>query len=75
MMTEFEKVTEGPDGWSDWQYPTVNYQMKCCGCGLVHEMEYRAFIESDRDELQGTFKAIPLPHPIRVMYRARRQTP
>lgn len=68
----FKRVTEGPDGWSEWQYPTENYQMKCCDCGLVHDMEYRAFAEAERDA-SGEFKAIPLPHPIRVMYRARRR--
>jgi hypothetical protein len=37
---EFEVMTEGADGWSDWIHPLPGYRMKCCDCGLVHEMEF-----------------------------------
>jgi hypothetical protein len=37
-----EAVTE--DGWTDWVFPTPRkpYHMKCCGCGLVHDLEFQA---------------------------------
>jgi hypothetical protein len=38
-MTEFEIMTAGEDGWSDWIHPLPKYLMQCCDCGLVHEME------------------------------------
>lgn len=38
----FKAVKVLSDGWSDWQNPTMKgYLMKCCGCGLVHEVEFR----------------------------------
>jgi hypothetical protein len=27
------------DGWSEWIHPLPGYLMKCCDCGLVHEMQ------------------------------------
>lgn len=39
---EFEVMVAGPDGWSDWLRPVGDkYRMKCCDCGLVHNMEFR----------------------------------
>lgn len=29
------------DGWTDWIHPLPGYLMKCCECGLVHEVELR----------------------------------
>ena len=26
------------DGWTEWIHPMPGYLMKCCGCGLVHEL-------------------------------------
>ncbi len=40
MSEEFEQMYEGPDGWSDWIHPTPGYRMKCCGCDLVHDMQF-----------------------------------
>ena len=29
-------------GWTKWIRPRPDsYLMKCCGCGLVHEMQFR----------------------------------
>lgn len=28
------------DGWSEWVHPLPGYRMKCCDCGLVHDMEF-----------------------------------
>lgn len=40
MTATFEKMVEGDDGWSDWVHPLPGYRMKCCDCGLVHDMEF-----------------------------------
>jgi hypothetical protein len=40
VRDEFEEMVEGEDGWSDWVHPVPGYRMKCCDCGLVHEMEF-----------------------------------
>lgn len=28
-----------PEGWTEWIHPMPGYLMKCCGCGLVHELQ------------------------------------
>ncbi len=38
----FKQVKVMPDGWSEWQHPKMkDYKVKCCDCGLVHEMEFK----------------------------------
>jgi len=38
----YDEYEPGPDGWSDWVLPVqTGYRMACCGCGLVHEVDYR----------------------------------
>lgn len=38
----FFKHEAGPDGFSDWVTPKPeSYLMKCCDCGLVHELQFR----------------------------------
>lgn len=67
----FAKPKPGRGGWTDWIYPEPKqYFMKCCDCGLVHEMQFKAFVEADRK--RGRFTIIELPLPIRAMFRARR---
>lgn len=68
----FKQHKAGRGGWSDWVYPTMekNYLFKCCDCGLVHEMQFKTFVERDRK--RGTFKVVPLPKEISPMFRARR---
>lgn len=36
----FEIMVEREDGWCDWVHPVPGYRMKCCDCGLVHDMEF-----------------------------------
>jgi Zn-finger protein len=49
----------GPRGFSRWVQPSPQkYILSCCDCGLVHEMQFRAPIDS---------KGKP-----RVQFRARR---
>ena len=72
----FKQHTENNrGGWSNWVYPnpTKNYFFKCCDCGLVHEMQFKAFAEVERK--RGAFRVVPLPWPIRAMFRARRARP
>jgi hypothetical protein len=59
-------------GWTEWVYPhpIENYLMKCCDCGLVHEMQFKAFVE--KNPKRGAFEVVRLPLPIRTMLRARR---
>ena len=70
----FKKIIGGRGGWSEWLYPMPRkgYMFKCCDCGLVHEMQFSAFIEGDRDKRRKTFEVIRLPWPLRAMFRARR---
>jgi len=70
-MKRFKKVTTPTRyGWSDWIFPTDKYLMKCCDCGLVHQLEFRTFAETRQK--RGAFEVVRLPWPIRVMFRARR---
>lgn len=68
----FKKHVAGRGGWSEWVFPTPrkNYLMKCCDCGLVHEVQFATFAEVKA--ARGAFEVIPLPWPIRAMFRARR---
>lgn len=67
----FKKQTAGKGGWSLWVYPTpTSYLFKCCDCGLVHEMQFKAFVEANKK--RGAYEVIVLPQPIRAMFRARR---
>ena len=70
---KFKIHTAGKRGWSEWVYPTPEkpYLMKCCDCGLVHELEFKTFLEVDRKK--ETFGIIELPKQIRAMFRARRK--
>jgi hypothetical protein len=73
MSVRFKKAIPGRGGWSEWVAPVPKgYLMKCCGCGLIHEMEFRTFIETKRKR-NGAFTPVHLPLPVRAMFRARRQ--
>lgn len=59
--------------WSGWVYPRPDsYFFRCSDCGLVHEMQFKAFVETDKR--QDAFQVVPLPTPIRTMFRVRRRT-
>lgn len=59
-------------GWSDWLYPRPkSYFLKCCDCGLVHEMDFKAFIEVVHPRNMMT--TVDLPLPVRAAFRARRR--
>lgn len=59
------------DGWSHWQAPIMKgYLIKCCGCGLVHEMEF-AVVKGSKPNKQGWVKGEEVEGG-RVLMRARR---
>jgi hypothetical protein len=66
----FIKHKAGRGGWSNWVFPENRYFLKCCDCGLVHEAEFKTFLEKDRKG--KIFEVISLPKEIRVMFRLRR---
>jgi len=70
---------ENEGDWSEWVNPySEQYFMKCCDCGLVHEMQFKVakYSESDEcefvadDNLQAVFRArrvapfAPVPEPV-----------
>jgi len=69
----FKKMVAGRGGWSEWVCPThKSYLMKCCDCGLVHELQFKTFAETTQRK-NGTFTIVELPWPVRAMFRGRRQ--
>jgi hypothetical protein len=55
----FEQVVEHEDGWSDWIQPKHDgYLMKCCGCGLVHELQFRV-VEDTPGDMVDTEQVVP----------------
>lgn len=70
---KYKKMVGGRGGWCEWVTPIPKgYLMQCCDCGLVHEMQFKAFAETNQKR-GGKFEIVDLPWPIRVMFRARRQ--
>lgn len=67
---KFKKHKAGYGGWSEWVFPEDRYLFKCCDCDLVHEIEFKAFVETGRTGKRFSFAI--LPNPIRAMFRARR---
>jgi hypothetical protein len=62
---------ESPEDWSEWVCPNPDeYFMKCCDCGLVHEVQYRVarYGEGDYCELVDD-------KDVQAQFRMRRRTP
>ena len=59
---------ENEGDWSEWVCPDPEqYFMKCCDCGLVHEMQFKVVKYSEGDECE------PFNDPnVQVVFRARR---
>lgn len=70
LRKEWETTTRG---FSRWVNPILNgYMMGCCDCGLVHEMEFRAF-KRGKVRKDGSYKLTVLrPSEYGVRLRARR---
>ena len=57
--------------WSEWVSPdSEQYFMKCCDCGLVHEMQFKVAKYSEGDECEFVADA-----DLQAVFRARRATP
>jgi hypothetical protein len=62
---------ESFDDWSEWVNPdSEQYFMKCCDCGLVHEMQFKVakYAEGDACEFVEDVD-------LQTVFRARRTTP
>jgi hypothetical protein len=71
----FEEMVEREDGWCDWVHPLPGYLMKCCDCGLVHEVEV-AVARPVETLSNGSFTWEDVQSPeARVMWRMRRSAP
>jgi len=72
LPQEFIKhEVESPEDWSEWVCPNPDeYFMKCCDCGLVHEVQYRVarYGEGDYCELVDD-------KDVQAQFRMRRRTP
>jgi hypothetical protein len=61
---------ENEGDWSEWVCPDPEqYFMKCCDCGLVHEMQFKVVKYSVGDECDG----VDDPD-VRGIFRARRRS-
>lgn len=60
-------------GWTRWQQPKMKgYLMQCCGCGLIHEMEF-GILRKIKDKARGYWSAVRLaPEKYRVEFRVKR---
>jgi hypothetical protein len=71
LPQEFIKhEVELPEDWSEWVCPNPDeYFMKCCDCGLVHEVQYRVarYGEGDYCELVDD-------KDVQAQFRMRRRT-
>jgi len=57
--------------WSEWVSPDPEkYFMKCCDCGLVHEMQFKVAKYAEGDECEFVTDAN-----LQAVFRARRATP
>jgi len=59
------------DDWSEWVCPDpTQYFMKCCDCGLVHEMQFKVVKYSEGDECEAVDD-----QNVQAVFRARRTNP
>jgi len=62
---------ENEGDWSEWVNPKPEkYFMKCCDCGLVHEMQFKVAKYSEGDECEFIADTN-----LQAVFRARRATP
>jgi hypothetical protein len=60
----------GRGGWSEWVMPKMEkYLMKCCDCGLVHEVQFRTGLNS---KWKGDKIFTEAPKEMRAQFRMRR---
>lgn len=72
-MAKLKKEHSEADGWTRWVQPVMEgYKMACCDCGLVHDLSFRVFVVTERNQ-DGTVggELLPPEH-FRVHLKARR---
>jgi hypothetical protein len=68
-MTKHRRMIAGEHGWSEWVQPKHDaYKLTCCGCGLVHDMEFRV-VKDGKDKTTVGIDSITKGL---VIFRARR---
>ena len=72
LPQEFIKhEVELPEDWSEWVCPDPDeYFMKCCDCGLVHEVQYRVARYGE-----GDYCELVEDKDVQAQFRMRRRTP
>jgi hypothetical protein len=72
-MSRFPKMRAVTSrGFSAWVTPDMQrYQMACCDCGLVHEMQFRAIAASPSKRGRFVYSDLS-PDFFRVKFRAKR---
>lgn len=74
-LPRFRKYTvESRKDWTPWITPVMDgYLLACCDCKLVHRMQFRSFVEKNRNKRKGTFEIVHLPKEVRVSFRVKRE--
>lgn len=68
-MTQCEPQYANDDGWTDWVQPVPQgYLMQCCGCDLIHEVEFRVVKRVDG----GTSEYTVDDNTVRAQFRMKR---
>jgi hypothetical protein len=72
LPQEFIKhEVENEGDWTEWVNPNADqYFMKCCDCGLVHEMQFKVVKYSEGDDCEFVVDAN-----LQAVFRARGVTP
>ena len=72
MPKRFKAIVAKRGGWSDWQHPDMKgYLLKCCDCGLVHEMQFGAIEQLGPENARREWPYRPIKNG-RIKYRVRR---
>lgn len=72
QQPDFVLHTAGEDGFSEWVTPAQDsYLMKCCDCGLVHEMQSR--VAKFRPRPSEEYRVVTDDPDLQVQFRMRRR--
>lgn len=73
MGVKFTNMVERvKTGWCDWVHPKPGYLMKCCDCGLVHEVQFKA-VRVTKKKRGGWVEFEDVEDPdVSVVFRAKR---
>lgn len=73
-IMKFDKLIEGRNGWTKWQYPLMKtYRMACCDCGLVHSVQFGVIQQTTVETKKAGFRYRVIESPeMRVRMRAKR---